>query len=228
MLVKKINELQKTVEDSLSHSGRNKEQLKILLASKTVSVETLQEAIKAGCSYFGENRAQELLQKKQALAGQGVRWDYIGHLQSNKVRDIVGKVNLIHSVDRVSVAAEIQKQAEAQSLVQNILIEVNTSGEETKSGVHPSDWQNLAVEILNMPNIKICGLMTIATNTEDVAVVRKCFKDLYGIRIDLARLLKVDMNQLELSMGMSNDFAMAIEEGATIIRVGSLVFGERI
>lgn len=228
MLANNLRQLEEQIDISLQASGRPKGHLKVLLATKSITTTTLEEAIKAGYSYFGENRVQDLLQKKEALAGKGIKWDYIGHLQSNKARDIVGKVNLIHSVDRISLATEIQKQAEMQSLVQNILIEVNTSGEATKSGVNPADWQNLVVEILNMPNIKICGLMTIATNTSDVTVIKKCFSDLYGIRIDLARLLKVDMNSLDLSMGMSSDFQLAIEEGATIIRVGSLVFGQRL
>lgn len=227
MLVTNLKDFQKKLQKSLAHAGRSSEQLKVLLATKTVASDVLQKALDLGQSYFGENRVQELIQKQQELSGKAITWDFIGHLQSNKVRDIVGKVNLIHSVDRLSLASEIQKQAEKEGIVQSILIEINTSREATKSGIDPEDWQNLATAILSMPNLKIRGVMTIAANTEHKDKVRQCFKDLYNIRNSLASLLKVDKDHLELSMGMSSDFEMAIEEGATILRVGSLIFGSR-
>jgi pyridoxal phosphate enzyme (YggS family) len=227
MLDSNLNNFYKNLHKSLSAAGRPSEHVKVLLATKTVTPAVLKQAVELGQTYFGENRVQELVQKQHELSGEPIIWDFIGHLQSNKVKEIIGKVNLIHSVDRLTLATEIQKQAEKQNLVQKILIEVNTSLETSKSGADPQDWLNLATAILTMPNLKISGLMTIAANTDNETRIRQCFKDLYNMRNTLAGLLKTNKDTLELSMGMSSDYELAIEEGATILRVGSLVFGAR-
>lgn len=227
MLLSNHKIFQDRLQKIITANGRDAKSIKTLLATKTVSVDRLLEVFDLGYTYFGENRVQELLEKQKSLSAKAITWDFIGHLQTNKVKDIVGRVNLIHSVDRLHLAQEIQKQAAKQNVTQNILLEVNTSSEESKSGVSPSELSDLATGILFMPNVKICGLMTIATNTDNKEEVERCFKDLYQLRITLAKILKVDMTSLELSMGMSGDFEEAIQEGATLIRVGSLLFGER-
>lgn len=215
-----------------------------MLVTKTLPAERVREAYGAGIRDFGENRAQELIQKKPELPPD-IRWHFQGHLQTNKVKFLLGEIALLHSLDRMALAEEIQKQAEKRNLSVEALIQVNVSGEATKSGFAPEEMEEVMGAIQKLSRIKIHGLMTIGptpvvgaaprgrpknggqpqgapTNEE---AVRTCFRKLRLLRDQLQRRFP-DVSLQELSMGMSSDFEAAIEEGATIVRIGTAVFGE--
>lgn len=225
MLSENLKSLETNIQVACNQSNRQASEIKILLASKTRDVETLNACISLGYSYFGENKVQEFLEKHSQLSS--ARWDFIGHLQSKKVKDLVGKVELIHSVDRKKLVDEIQKRATEASLIQKVLIEVNISGEATKSGVSDEELDSLLLYCQEMSHIDVCGLMTMATNTTDEEEIRRCFQAVAAMRERVARIVGKSVDELELSMGMSSDYLIAIEEGATIIRIGSSVFGAR-
>lgn len=182
----------------------------------------MQEACGLGFRDFGENRVQEFLEKKELLPGD-VRWHFIGHLQTNKVKNVLGTARLIHSLDRMSLAEEIQKQAEKKNIFVDALIEVNTSGEASKSGFRPEETAPLQ-QLMKFNRIRLHGLMTIGPmppSSEEK--IRMCFKTLRSLRDQW----RADFPEMQhLSMGMSSDFETAIEEGATMIRIGTAVFGE--
>ena len=224
MIKDRLSAVKARIHETCSKIGRKPEEVKLLLATKSAGAKKLQACLASHHSYFGENRVQDLLKKMQDLDTAKITWDFIGHLQSNKAKDIVNKVNLIHSVDRLSLITALDKRATKK---QKILIEINTSGEKTKSGVGINDYQKLLVAVLASKHLDFAGLMTIASNTENEKEVRSCFTSLYKARVQAAKIANVSEASLELSMGMSSDFEWAIEEGATIIRIGSLVLGER-
>lgn len=193
--------------------------------TKTVPVEAIREAFELGCRDFGENRVQELLQKKPGLPAE-IRWHFQGRLQTNKVKALVGETALLHSLDRMELAEEIQKQAEKRNITVETLLQVNASGEATKAGFAPEAAEQAVAELEKYPRIRLRGLMTIGPLTEDEARVRKSFERLRRLREELSGKFSVEGLQ-ELSMGMSSDYEWAIEEGATILRIGTAVFGER-
>lgn len=207
-----------------------------MLVTKTVSVERIREAFEAGHRDFGENRVQELLEKKPQLPAE-IRWHFIGHLQTNKVKSLLngsgGASFLVHSLDRIPLAEEIEKQAEKKGIEVDALLEVNTSGEATKSGFSPEEFPAALEKIKALNRIRVRGLMTIAPLTEEEQKIRSSFRTLRELRDRLfpnssaGRRIGEGEAPLELSMGMSSDFEIAIEEGATIVRIGSAVFGER-
>lgn len=206
-------------------SGRDPQEITLLAATKTVSVEVINHAIESGLQVIGENRVQELLSKYDFFLP--VEKHLIGHLQTNKVKDVVGKVALIHSVDSLKLAAAIQKQAEKLGIVQRVLIEVNIGGEESKSGVRPEELLPLLEKIVALPNVFVCGLMAIPPICNRPEENRKYFSKMRQMFLDI-RAKKMDNSSMEiLSMGMSDDFAVAIEEGATLVRVGTALFGKR-
>jgi hypothetical protein len=194
----------------------------ILAATKGRSPEQISEAIKAGITVIGESRVQELLEKLPFLP-QGLRVDFIGHLQTNKVRDVVQHCYLIHSVDSVHLAQEVNNEAKKIGKAQNILLEINLSGEETKFGFKKNEVVSVFPKLLELKNIKIIGLMTVAPQAENGEVSRVVFRELREFKSLLESKFKVPLS--ELSMGMSNDYQIAVEEGATIIRLGRIIFG---
>lgn len=211
------------VAQAAQRSGRSPDDVTLVAVSKTWPADVLKDAAGAGVEVFGENRAQEL-REKFAVLGDRVRWHFVGPLQSNKVRHVVGVAELVHSVDRYGLAEAIARRARAAGIVQDVLIEVNTGGEATKHGVEPAGAARLAEETAALDGIAVKGLMTIPPRTADPEESRPYFRDLVALG-DLVAASIPDAT--ELSMGMSADFEAAIEEGATIVRVGEAIFGPR-
>lgn len=191
--------------------------------TKNVPVERIREAFEAGIRDLGENRVQELVKKKTELPAE-IRWHFIGHLQTNKVKSVLGETALLHSLDRIALAEEIQKQAQKRNLTVDTLVQVNTSGEMTKSGFQPEEVEEALERLKSFDRIRIRGLMTIAPTSQDP--VRDCFRRLLILRDKIQEKFS-DLDLYHLSMGMSSDFEIAVEEGATILRIGTAVFGER-
>ncbi|MFZ5626002.1 MAG: YggS family pyridoxal phosphate-dependent enzyme [Bacillota bacterium] len=199
-------------------AGRRPEEITLVAVSKTVPPEGIQAALAAGVTDLGENRVQELLAKQPELP-PGLRWHLIGTLQTNKVKYIIDRIHLLHSLDRWELAREISKRASARGLVLKALIQVNVSGEETKHGLAPGDVPVFYREVQELPGLQIEGLMTMAPFVVDAEQARPYFRQLR----ELAR----ELGLKHLSMGMSNDYQVAIEEGATLVRIGSDIFGAR-
>jgi pyridoxal phosphate enzyme (YggS family) len=213
------------MEEACERTGRSLEEVTLLGASKTVPPETIRRFYNCGLKTFGENRVQEFLGKYEVLKDLDIDWHFIGRLQRNKVKYLMRKVSLIHSLDREPLAYEIDKRAGREGIVQEVLIEVNVGGEETKGGVQPQDLNRLYEYTLSLKNLKVVGLMTIPPYMENPEEVRPFFRKLRELKEELERNYGVKLKHL--SMGMSHDFTVAIEEGATIVRVGTLLFGER-
>lgn len=209
-------------------AGRNPDDVKLVAVTKTVSVDRIKEAIDLGIRIFGENRVQEAQKKitsdKLQLVDDKLEWHMVGHLQRNKAKVAVQIFDLIHSVDSIGLAQEINKYAEKAGKLQRILIQVKLSSEETKHGVQKEDLMDLIDAIQGMKNIKLEGLMTMPPFFHDPEMVRPFFRQLRQLRDNAEKL---GYKLPELSMGMTNDFDVAIEEGATIVRIGTGIFGER-
>ncbi|MGI6669226.1 MAG: YggS family pyridoxal phosphate-dependent enzyme [Acetivibrionales bacterium] len=214
------------VRKAAERAGRKPEEIKIVAVSKTVDPERMKKAFECGITDFGENRVQELC-KKYDIIDVDCNWHLIGHLQTNKVKYIVDKVSLVHSLDRMGLAVEMQKRAEKAGRVLDALVQVNVSGEETKFGISPKDTVKFIHEISKMGNIRIKGLMTIAPEVQNPEDIRWVFAELRKLLIDIKEENIDNIDMEYLSMGMSNDFEVAIEEGANIIRVGTALFGKR-
>jgi PLP dependent protein len=207
--------------------GRRPDSVRLVAATKTVTADRIREGIAAGLSILGENRVQEALPKVEALAPAPVRWHFIGHLQRRKVRSIVGMFELIHSVDSLDLAQEIDRRAGEAGQSQDILLEVNIGGETTKGGFHQDGLVQLVSTMAALPHIQIKGLMAIPPPTAESELARTHFIRLRELAEAIAaqRIPGVVMD--ELSMGMSNDYEIAVQEGATLVRVGSAIFGAR-
>jgi len=211
-------------------AGRSPASVRLVAVSKTVSIEKIIEAREAGAELFGENRVQEALEKidRLGLLSQGgPKWHFIGHLQKNKVKQIVGRFGLIHSVDSTALAQVINEKSLAGNLITSVLIQVNVSGEASKSGMAPDELESALGALSKMPAVKVEGLMTIPPFAPDPEKSRGVFARLRELRDKMAELGMEGICMNELSMGMSNDFTVAIEEGATLVRVGSAIFGDR-
>ena len=226
MLKENLKRVEDKITASCERSGRNREDVTLIAVSKTKPVETLQEAYNIGVRVFGENKVQELVEKYETLP-KDIHWHMIGHLQRNKVKYIIDKVDLIHSVDSLRLAETIDREAKKHNLTANILIEVNVAGEDSKFGVPPEELENLVDGISHFSNIQVRGLMTIAPFVENAEENRAVFARLRKLSVDIAAKNIDNVNMGLLSMGMTNDYEVAIEEGATIIRVGTGIFGER-
>jgi pyridoxal phosphate enzyme (YggS family) len=227
-LKENLEKVRERILQACSRANRNCSEITLLGATKTKPAYILRWAYELGLDTFGENRVQEFLKKWEELKDLNIHWHFIGQLQSNKVKYILDKVELIHSVDRPSLVNEIQKRAEKKNIEKvNILIEVNTGEEETKAGVHGKDELFRLTEYIlkHAPRITIKGLMTIPPYKENPEDVRPYFAYLRNLKRELEEEFK--LNLPHLSMGMSHDFEIAIEEGATIVRIGSAIFGER-
>ncbi len=207
--------------------SRNPSDIKVIAVSKTHPASVLLQAYEHGITIFGENYVQELIEKQKAFEEKGFQpeWHYIGHLQTNKVKYIAPFAAMIHSVDSIKLAKEVSKQADKAGRTIPILLQVNTSGEDSKSGASPAEIVDLAREVLALPNVKLLGLMTIGTFSSDENTIRREFRMLKGCLNEINQALDTDLR--ELSMGMSHDFDIAIEEGSTFVRVGTAIFGER-
>jgi pyridoxal phosphate enzyme (YggS family) len=214
--------IRRQVADAADCVGRNPDEVVIVGVTKTHGIDVIRHACEAGIEDFGENRVQEFLGKYGLFPT--ARWHFIGSLQTNKVKDVVGRAWLIHSVDSVKLLAEIDKRATAAGVVQPVLLEVNVSGEEAKHGFEPADVREALVEASHMPGVAVKGLMTMAPfgRPEDS---RWVFRELRELRDSLREMPLNGVELHELSMGMSNDFRVAVEEGATIVRVGNAIFG---
>jgi len=212
-----LETVHKKIEDACLRAGRNPEEVRLICVSKTIDAETINEAYSLGENIFGENRPQELRDKLDKVAGAD--WHLIGHLQSNKVKYVVGKASLIHSVDSIQIASAINEQAGKLKVVQDILLEVNISGEESKYGLTTDEIPNIIKEIGMFSNIRFRGFMTMAPLGAPESEIRTIFKKAKEL-FDSHKKDGADV----LSMGMSNDFEIAVEEGATLVRVGRAVF----
>ena len=226
MIRENLDIVEKNIEAACSLGERKREEVKLIAVSKTKPVEMLQEAYDYGCRDFGENKVQELVDKYEKMP-KDIRWHMIGHLQRNKVKYIVDKVYLIHSVDSLRLAEEISKEAVKKDVTVSILIEVNVAEEASKFGTTSEDAIALVEQIAKLPNIAIKGLMTIAPYVENAEENRVYFRKLKQIYVDIIRKNIDNVFMEELSMGMTGDYKVAITEGATYIRVGTGIFGER-
>ena len=221
-------QVRKRVDDAAARCGRDPSEVTLLAVTKTHGAAEINEAIDAGATDIGENRVQELLEKYEAV--KPVRWHLIGHLQTNKVRQVIDKVVMIHSVDSLKLAKEIDKRASAHGIRMDVLIEINSAMEETKSGIAAGELQKLAEDITTeCESVRICGIMCIPPIAEDPEDSRPYFKEAAALFEEMKTwdLPEDRFSPTVLSMGMSGDFEVAVEEGATIVRVGSSIFGPR-
>lgn len=226
MIKEQYKEVLDKVNNAVKKAGRNLDEVTLLAVSKTKPIELLKEAYDAGARDFGENKVQEILDKYDKLPND-VRWHMIGHLQTNKVKYIIDKVSMIHSVDSVKLAEIISKEAVKHNLIMPILIEVNVALEDTKYGVLPNDLQKFYDSIRDLPGIDIRGLMTVAPYVENSEENRQYFVIMKQLSVDISRKNTDNSYVSELSMGMSGDYEVAIDCGATYVRVGTNIFGER-
>ena len=226
MIRENMEAVNKRIEKACLTAGRKREEPTLIAVSKTKPVELLKEAYDAGARDFGENKVQELQDKIPQLPGD-IRWHMIGHLQRNKVKYIVDKVYMIHSVDSLRLAEEISREAVKKEVTVKILLEVNIAEEESKFGTTTEEVASLAEQVAVLPGIRIMGLMTIAPYTESPEENRKYFKKLKQLSVDIEGKNIDNVNMNVLSMGMTGDFEVAVEEGATYVRVGTGIFGER-
>ncbi len=221
----------RTIRDQIAaaclRSSRSPEDVRLVAVSKTKPAEMINQACQSGQQIFGESYVQDFLDKADAVTA-AVEWHFIGALQSNKVKYLRGKVKMIHSVDRLSLAKEIERQWTKIDRSVDVLLQVNISEEATKSGTSEDELAELVRAVAQLPHLKIRGLMTLPPYCDDPEAVRPYFRHLRELaeRIDLLAIPGVEMK--ELSMGMSHDFEVAVEEGATLVRVGTAIFGERI
>lgn len=232
---KKLRDIEynyKRIEENISaaalKSGRSREDIIFLAATKTVEPVYINHAISLGLKYIGENRVQELLSKYDSYNLENASLHFIGHLQSNKVRQIINKVQLIQSVDSLKLAKEVSRQSKLNNITSDVLVEVNIGGEESKSGVQPELLQELLGEISNLDNIHVRGLMSIPPICDNKTEISKYFSGMNKLFVDI-KSKKLDNVSMEfLSMGMSSDYEEAILDGANMVRIGSSLFGPRI
>lgn len=206
--------------------GRREDSIRLVAATKSVSVDAIREGLAAGLNILGESRLQEALPKIEALRGEPVRWHFIGRLQRRKARSVVGVFDLIHSVDTLELAQEIDRRAKEAGHQQAVLLEVNVGDEPTKAGFRPDELISLLPELSRLSYMGVKGLMTIPPPTSDAEQARPYFRRLRELAQKL-RQFEPGLSMNELSMGMSNDYVVAIEEGATLVRVGTAIFGAR-
>jgi len=224
-IVENIANIKSRIKSSAEFSGRNPNEIKLLLATKTVSAENIKIAIETGETLIGENKVQELIEKAEILKAIPHQKHFIGHLQTNKIKEVIKYADCIQSVDRIELAEKLQKRLEFENKSIDIFIQVNTSYEESKFGISPENALNFAQQVKQLDRLNIKGLMTIGLFSAETEQVRKCFRLLKSIQNEM---LQKDISVNELSMGMSGDLETAIEEGSTIIRVGTAIFGKRL
>lgn len=227
MLRENLKQVEENIQIACKKANRKREEVTLIAVSKTKPIEMLQTIYDEEIRDFGENKVQEMCDKMEVLP-KDIRWHMIGHLQTNKVKYIVGKTKLIHSVDSIKLANEIQKQAVKQDVIVPILIEVNIANEETKFGITKEETIEMVKAIANLDHIRIMGLMTIAPFVSDPEDNRLYFRSIKQLSVDINNQNIDNVSMDVLSMGMSGDYMVAIEEGATMVRVGTGIFGERV
>ncbi len=226
MLKENLEYVESQIWEACERSGRLREEVTLIAVSKTKPVSVLKEAYDLGVRVFGENKVQELADKYEELP-KDIRWHMIGHLQRNKVKYIIDKVELIHSVDSLRLAETIEKEAAKHNITANILIEVNVAKEESKFGLMPEELDEFVSEVAKFPHIQVQGLMTIAPFVDDPEENRGIFQRLRKLSVDIAAKNVDNITMCILSMGMTNDYTVAVEEGAAMVRVGTGIFGAR-
>lgn len=223
VIEKNIRSIRARIRSAAEKSGQAEEDIKLVAVTKNVAVGAIQAAIEAGISDIGENKAQEACYKFEQL-GRGVTWHFVGHLQRNKVKSVIGFVDLIHSVDSARLAEEIDRRAQEIGKIQDILVQVNIADEETKFGVSKEDTKGLLEEIVNLRNVKVKGLMNIAPFAIDSKEVRAVFAEMKMLFEDLKKMGIPAIEMEYLSMGMTHDFEVAIEAGSNMVRIGTGIF----
>ncbi len=225
-LKKNLERINNRIKEACERSNRNIDEVTLIGVTKTRDEDSINYSIDCGIKHIGENKVQEITKKYDKIK-EGVKWHLIGHLQTNKVKYIIDKVDLIHSVDSVKLAKEIQKRAEANNIVMEVLIQINIADEQSKFGVKKQDLDSILVEISKLKNIKVMGLMNIAPFYDDIEDARLDFKEMKRIFDSLKQNSYDNVEMQYLSMGMTGDFEVAIEEGANLIRVGTGIYGAR-
>ena len=221
-----LEQVRKNIKAAAEEAGRKYEDITLIAVTKTYGADLMNEAIDLGVTDIGENRVQEVMEKFESV--KAVCWHLIGHLQKNKVKYIIDKAEIIHSVDSFDLAKEIDRQAKKHGKVQKILLEVNVSGEESKFGINPDECEGLCRRIAaEFENVKIKGLMTVAPFTDDETLLVRVFDGMKKLAEDIKIQNIPQVSMDELSMGMTNDYALAIKHGATMVRVGTGIFGKR-
>ncbi len=226
MIKENIEIVEKNIQAACDRAGRDRQSVTLIAVSKTKPVSDIRQAMEAGMRVFGENKVQEIRDKTQEIT-DNVDFHMIGHLQANKVKYLPGKVVMIHSVDNVKLAMEIEKQFAKADMTVDVLIEVNMAGEDTKFGLSPKEAADFVKEISSLSHLNIRGLMTIAPYTDDPESNRIYFKGLRELKDSINAMDIPNVHMDTLSMGMTGDYEVAIEEGATFVRVGTGIFGER-
>ena len=218
-----LSEIRQNIENACKRAGRDPSDVLVLAVTKTIDADRINEAVSLGITDIGENRVQELMAKYD-LVDKSVRWHLIGHLQTNKVKYIADKVCMIHSVESYELAKEIDKRCKKIDKVMDVLIEVNVSGEETKSGISPKETESFVREISRFENIRVKGLMTMAPFEAKNDELHQIFSDLYKISVDISSKKLDNVSMEYLSMGMTGDYEVAVEENSTIVRIGTGLF----
>ena len=222
-----LRRIDQRIQQAAASCGRSADEITLVVVSKTQSLDRVRSAYNAGAGHIGENYIQEAREKLDTLSQLPINWHFIGHLQSNKAKYAVRMFDLIHTVDSEKLAIELNRQAEKIGKHQKVLIQVNISGENTKSGIAPKQVRELVISADRLPNLNVRGLMTIPPYYNDPERSRPIFTALAQLREDIGKNLPDTKQFKELSMGMTGDFEVAIKEGATIVRIGSAIFGER-
>ncbi|GAB6109308.1 YggS family pyridoxal phosphate-dependent enzyme [Fusibacter bizertensis] len=226
-LAKQINEVKLDIATVCEKIGKSKDDIILLGVTKTYEADIINASIDYGIQDVAENRVQEIIRKYDAVKS-GVKWHLIGHLQTNKVKYIIDKVDLIHSVDSLKLAQEISNRAEKIKKIQDVLIQVNVADETQKFGVSPDEVESLLKEISFLPHIRVCGLMNIAPFVDNPEVLRHDFKVMKKLYDGLEAYNYDNVKAMYLSMGMSNDYEIALEEGSNMLRIGTKIYGKRI
>jgi pyridoxal phosphate enzyme (YggS family) len=228
MIAENVQYVRERIQKACERSQRDPQSVRLIAVTKTFDAAKVREAAESGVTDFGENFVQELREKRTEVSNPAIRWHFVGHLQSNKVKYIADFIHLIHSVDHRSVAEEIDKRGAKVGRIVDALVEVNTSGEQTKFGLKPEATLEFVKSVAHLKNLKLKGLMTIGPFLPDPEASRPAFQRLRWLRNEIqdAGIENVEMD--DLSMGMTHDFEVAIEEGATMVRIGTAIFGPRL
>lgn len=221
-LQQRMQKIEEEIHAACERSGRKRHDVTVIAVTKQVSAKRTREVIENGITHIGENRPEGLLSKQESIQSENLTWHFIGNVQSRKVKDMIGKVDYLHSLDRISLAKEIQKRAASPV---DCFVQVNVSGEESKSGIQPDDLEEFILQLAAYDKIRVVGLMTMAPFTEDEEWIRKIFRSLCSLRDQIAAKNLAHAPCEQLSMGMSNDYSIAIEEGATHVRIGTALVG---
>ncbi len=226
-IAQNIADILKSIEESAKKLGKSLEDITVIAVTKTVDSSRALQAFEAGLSDLGENRVQEFVNKHENLKNYDIDWHIIGHLQKNKVKYIIGKVKLIHSLESLSLAEEIDKRSKQHGIVTDVLVELNIAEEESKFGIKKDNLIDFLKSVKEFENIRIVGLMTVAPFAENKEDVRWVFKEMKHLYDTISNMSFKNVEMKFLSMGMTNDYDVAIEEGANIIRIGTAIFGSR-